>query len=138
MVEDGIQSHLSGKELANHKSKIWYYKNKKRALETKRVRREDARYSMLEAAKSRAKKHNLPFDISLEDIIIPEVCPVFGLKLEKSLQKAGDNSPSLDRITPELGYVKGNIQVISYKANVVKNNLTKEQLLKFATWVLNG
>lgn len=38
------------------------------------------------------------------------------------------DSPSLDRIKPELGYVKGNIRVISFKANSIKNDASIEEL----------
>jgi hypothetical protein len=48
---------------------------------------------------------------------------------------SGVLSPSLDRIKPELGYVPGNIQVISARANVMKNDATPEELLAFANWV---
>jgi hypothetical protein len=87
-------------------------------------------------ARIRARKADIPFDIEPEDIHIPEVCPVLGFQLVVG----GDSRtcPSLDRIKPELGYVKGNIQVISYKANVMKSNATFEELRKFAEWVTNA
>lgn len=81
------------------------------------------------AAKTRAKKHHLPFDISIEDVVIPEHCPLLGIKLEKSktgrLQYA---SPSIDKIKPELGYVKGNVWVISWRANTLKSDASLEEL----------
>jgi len=82
------------------------------------------------AAKSRAKKYDLDFDISKEDIIIPEYCPVLGLKLIVGDKYAHDESPSLDRIIPSKGYVKGNIIVVSHKANSIKNNATIEDMRK--------
>lgn len=48
-----------------------------------------------------------------------------------------DASPSVDRINPHLGYVPGNVQVISYKANSMKRNCTMEELLMFAETVLS-
>lgn len=86
---------------------------------------------MLHQAKGRAKKHNLPFDICEEDIHIPEVCPV----LKQKLVRRTIYAPSLDRMVPELGYIKGNIQVISMKANKMKNNATQEELKNFAIWI---
>lgn len=88
------------------------------------------------SARQRAKKRNIPFNITREDIIIPEFCPILGMKLE-SKQGAGGGpaSPSVDRIIPELGYVKGNIRVVSLLANNMKSYANDEQLLKFADWV---
>ena len=83
---------------------------------------------MLAQAKSRAKKMGLPFDLREEDISIPEFCPLLGLKLERAEGKAKPNSPSLDRIRPERGYVRGNVWIISFKANTIKNNSTLEEL----------
>lgn len=93
---------------------------------------------MLRSAKHRAKKKGLPFNITLEDIVIPEYCPVLGLKLEAAGGTGGAkrNSPSLDRIIPELGYTKGNVQVISNAANLLKGDSTAEEMLLFAQWVM--
>lgn len=83
---------------------------------------------LLNSAKARAKKKNLPINITIEDIIIPECCPVLGMQLSRGVGKAQSNSPSLDRIIPELGYVKNNIKIISHKANTIKNNSTIEEI----------
>lgn len=87
--------------------------------------------------KRRAKKLGIDFTIDLEDVWIPEYCPVLGVKLERNFGHYGGQacSPSLDRINPLKGYTKGNVQVISMKANVMKNNATEDELLKFAEWV---
>lgn len=92
---------------------------------------------MLRSAKERAIKNNLPFNISVEDIQIPSHCPILGIEISPSKQSVSPNSPSLDRKYPALGYVKGNIWVISYKANTMKNDADKETLISFAEWVLN-
>jgi hypothetical protein len=42
---------------------------------------------------------------------------------------------SLDRIVPELGYVKGNIAVISNRANSLKSNATLEELERLCAWL---
>lgn len=95
---------------------------------------------MLRSAKHRAKKKGLPFDITVEDIIVPEYCPVLKIKLKASSRTGGAkrNSPSLDRIIPELGYVKGNIQVLSNAASLLKGNSTPEDMLLFAEWVIEN
>jgi len=95
---------------------------------------------MLATAKDRAKKKGIDFSITLKDIELPEYCPVLGVKLEVNRGKGHggrDNSYSLDRIDPTLGYVEGNVQVMSLKANSMKFNATPEELLKFAEWINN-
>ncbi len=83
---------------------------------------------MLASAKSRAKKKNIPFNLELSDIKIPQFCPLLGMELQRNKNgECRDTSPSLDRKTPELGYVKGNVWVISQKANMMKNNGTIDE-----------
>lgn len=85
---------------------------------------------------SRAKKKNLDFNIEKSDIIIPEKCPYTGLILVFNKEKPQKNSASLDRIDNTKGYVKGNIEVISYLANTMKRDASVEQQLAFATEVM--
>jgi len=80
------------------------------------------------SAKVRAKKKHVPFNIELSDVIIPAFCPLLGIPIRKSKKSLSPNSPSLDRIIPALGYVKGNVRVISHKANTAKSNLTIEEM----------
>ena len=77
----------------------------------------------------------LPFNIELSDIHIPEYCPVLNIKIEVAVNGAEDYSPSLDKIVPNLGYTKGNIQVISNLANLMKSSASLEQLVLFSEWV---
>lgn len=88
--------------------------------------------------KHRCDKTGLPFNLTKEDIVIPDKCPVFGIPLYRNSGKssASSNSPSVDRIIPALGYIKGNVQIISMKANLMKGNATIEELKQFANWVL--
>jgi len=74
---------------------------------------------LLNAAKSRAKTKGRDFSIELEDIRIPAVCPVLGIEM---------TSPSVDRIDSSKGYVKGNVRVISKRANQLKNNATVKEM----------
>lgn len=86
--------------------------------------------SMFLNAKGRAKKQGIPFAISKDDIKIPDVCPVLGIPLLWGVGQGrmSDSSPSLDKIIPELGYVPGNICVISWRANRLKNDATLAEL----------
>lgn len=84
---------------------------------------------MWAGAKRRSVIHGLPFNIEVSDIVIPEVCPIFGFPLARSTSgRSAYNSPSLDRVIPDLGYVKGNIKVISHKANSLKKNASYHDL----------
>lgn len=90
-------------------------------------------------AKARAKKHGVPFSITMADIVIPEFCPVLGIKIEASIRgRRGFHpaSPSIDRIVPEFGYVPSNIMVISNLANRLKTNETApDNLRKVADYI---
>lgn len=74
---------------------------------------------MLISAKSRAAKKGREFNIELSDIVIPAECPVLHTKMV---------APSLDRIDSSKGYIKGNVRVISARANLLKSNATVEEL----------
>lgn len=85
---------------------------------------------LLSKIKARASKKNLEFSLTKDDLKFPEYCPVLGLKLERNKGTGipNSNSPSVDRIDSTKGYTKDNIQLISYRANVLKNNATIEEL----------
>jgi hypothetical protein len=85
-------------------------------------------------AKTRSIEQLLPFNIEPSDILIPSHCPILGIELYITRNTIGDNSPTVDKIFTELGYIKGNIIVISAKANRIKNNSTIEELEKVYTW----
>ncbi len=89
-------------------------------------------YYLHSMAKIRAKKDGIPFDIEFWDIVIPSHCPILKIPLFQSDEVAGNNSPTVDKIIPSLGYTKDNIWVISYLANTMKNNASLEELHTFA------
>lgn len=109
-------------------------------------------YLLVVQARSRAKKYGIAFDLDTGDIHIPDVCPCLGIPLErrpkakrkshqeiresKGLPKAEytvtDSRASLDRIDPSKGYVKGNVWVISNRANTIKNNSLPPELRQIA------
>ena len=90
---------------------------------------------VLKQARIRAAKKGIPFKIDEGDINIPDVCPVLGIRLELSSGAPGDNSPSVDRIIPSLGYIPGNVLVISYRANRVKSDGSAEEHERIAAWL---
>lgn len=89
----------------------------------------------LSAIRSRAKKKGIPFDLVEADLVVPTHCPVLGIPLVPRSGSFCDNSPSVDRLIPELGYVKGNCRVISYRANRIKCHATIEDLEKILDYM---
>lgn len=85
-------------------------------------------YHLWENAKNRAKRRNAPFQLEVSDIVIPAICPVLGIPLQRGIGKCSDNSPTLDRINSQGGYTKGNICVISHRANSIKRSATTDEL----------
>lgn len=129
------------KEKTRAMNRAQYYKHKERVRTTQKryaakirekVRTDAVLHAkeLIGAAKRRAKKAGLPFNITFEDIPIPPVCPVLGIPLKRNKDKMRFDSATVDRIVPALGYVKGNVIVISLKANAIKNNGTPEEILK--------
>lgn len=115
------------------KKKETYSPQKRRILYLKNLRQE-----MFNAAKQRAKNKNITFTITLADVIIPTNCPVFGIPLDHSDRF---HAPTLDRVINDLGYVPGNVMVISAKANRLKNNGTIdefEKIIKYMSNIKNG
>lgn len=90
---------------------------------------------MLWQIKARAKRGNIPFNLEHSDIVIPPTCPILGIPLKINSGHSGENSPSVDRIIPEFGYIKGNIKVISNKANSIKSNASIQDLEKVLEYV---
>ena len=92
-------------------------------------------------AKQRARAKGLPFAIDVNDIIIPDACPILGIKIDKTWGGVAENSesrankPSLDRIDSFKGYIKGNIAVISYKANLIKQDANAMQHRQIADYI---
>jgi len=144
------------KEDISKRNKEWRKKNKnklseyeksdfrkqknKEWREQKRV--EDRFRFVWYAAKRRAKAANVPFTISKRNIIdiFPSdgKCPMLGIELQFNNKKSCDNSPSLDRIIPSVGYVPGNIQLISYRANRIKNDASLEELKSIVAFLERG
>jgi hypothetical protein len=88
---------------------------------------------ILQNIKIRAKKEGLEFNLTEEDLSIPDFCPVLGIKIIPF-----DNSyhsPSIDRLIPEKGYVKGNCNIISKKANMIKNCASLEEIGRLYDWM---
>ena len=90
----------------------------------------EIRNDVYSRTKHAAKKAGIPFNIDVEDIVIPDRCPVLGITLVKhqGIRGYAPDSPSIDKIVPALGYVKNNIRIISARANLLKNNATVNEI----------
>lgn len=86
----------------------------------------------LRRARNGAKLKNLEFNLTEDDIIVPETCPVLGIPLIANGGLNAYTNPSLDRIDNSLGYIKGNVIVISDRANRLKKDATIEELMKLS------
>jgi len=104
----------------------------------KYVRRDDEfsiKKQMIRAARMRAKKQSVPFDLSPDDFTIPDVCPVLGIKIQKQKGRFTANSPSLDKFIPVLGYIKTNVNVISHRANMLKWDASVKEIEALACYM---
>ena len=96
------------------------------------------RYSKL---KERSKNKGIVFDLTAEYLskIWPEdgVCPALKIKMKKGQSNGGGayNSPSIDRIIPDLGYIKGNVHWISKRANQIMSDATPDQVIQVGAYL---
>lgn len=94
----------------------------------------DPRGRLLALARHRAKRKGIPFSITADDIEVPTFCPVLGLRLQRGEGVACDASPTVDRIKPDLGYVPGNVLVVSFRANRLKGDSDASELIYVAAF----
>lgn len=131
------------KKYHNEYNKAWY---KRKRLENpgynkeyyKRYKEANVPKRLILSTKASAKLKGLDHTIVESDLVCPILCPYLGIPIDYT---AGNGKtllkPSVDRINPDLGYIPGNVEVISSLANTMKNRATKEQLLAFATVILS-
>jgi hypothetical protein len=84
-------------------------------------------------ARRRSWRGGLPFDLDISDVQAPQFCPVLGLEL--AVGGRASNSPSLDRTDNSRGYVKGNVQVISWRANMLKRDATIDEVRQLLAYM---
>jgi hypothetical protein len=103
----------------------------------KKNHQKDYRKGLVRAAKHRAKIKKVPFDITWTDLVLTDICPVLGIPIFSDTLD-NPNAPSIDRMVPELGYIKGNVSIISRRANVLKGDATILELEKILSYMKNG
>jgi len=107
------------------------------ANDRERQRRErswqdDAAGQMLVNSRQRAKRDGLEHTLTKEDIVIPEYCPVLGIKLSQEARNRKHSGPSIDRVDNARGYTPDNIVVVSCRANLLKRDATVSELRRLA------
>lgn len=85
---------------------------------------------LLISCRKRSKELKLNYNLDtahLKKIYIEAngICPVLKIQFDKTNLST---TPSVDRIIPELGYVKGNVRIISHRANMLKSNATIDEM----------
>jgi hypothetical protein len=157
MQRDRAAIYAKGREHELAKARAYYAANRDRLRAKSRARavgkREEMRayhkgwvlrdrqrrraLHLWRAAKVRATQRGLEFTISVEDLVIPPVCPVLGIPIvvEASNKVALPGAPSVDRIDNSRGYTPDNVRVISFRANTIKRDSTLEEMrLLLANW----
>lgn len=97
------------------------------------------------SARKSSRVRNLDFSITVEDVVVPKVCPILHIELVndvgmiQSQRGRGNvfnypNYPTIDRIDSSKGYIKGNVIVISWRANSLKKNSTPEEIGLLHKW----
>jgi hypothetical protein len=130
------KSKKKNHETIRDRQKKHYHENAVRIMDQmKQSLKDHPGRGLLKLARQRCKKSGLPCTIKESDIAIPEFCPILGVKLEFGDMASRDDSPSLDRIDAELGYIPGNVSVISFKANRIKNHGTADEHRRIADWI---
>jgi hypothetical protein len=121
-----------------------YYWNAKRwytCLYQSKTKKDAHIEIMYNSALQRARRDKIPFDIDIEYLksIKTDRCPIFDMELTWGEfgddYKRSANSPSLDKIKPEYGYIKGNVCIISDLANKIKQDVGYKELYKVADWL---
>jgi hypothetical protein len=101
-----------------------------------RYRKANPAKVLLSLARQRAKNNGIPFSITDKDIRIGKFCPVLRVPYETGKNHVPHpHAPSLDRINPSLGYVPGNVVVISRMANTIKHDASFEQIGRVYRWL---
>ncbi len=94
--------------------------------------------SMLSTARRRALRKGLDFELDLEYLEsiwpINDICPALGILMEVKSGGPTSASPSLDRVIPELGYIKGNVAIVSRLANQVMSHAHPHEVIRVARY----
>ena len=132
VIADAKAYYEANKEEVTIKKKEYRVKNHELLKAKDRAYyRNKYRKRMLSHAKTRQRLYGHELNIDIDDIIIPDTCPLLGIPLyiSEGRKSVKANSPSLDRIDPKKGYIKGNVWVISHRANTIKSDASLDDMI---------
>lgn len=117
--------------------KLPEHRNSRQRLAYEKSKTENHFQYRVYRARVRAKRLGVPFnlDASFLASLWTGNCPIFGTPLSQSSDRSDENAAELDRFIPEKGYVKGNVNFISRRANRLKNNVTTKELQQLIDWM---
>ena len=125
------------------RAKEWAKNNRERKLASTKISYEKMRNNhvkrILSSAKRRAKNDRREFNIDSSDLYFPETCPYLGTEFEQRDTNGKlilQTCYSIDRIDSSKGYIKGNVQILSVKANRMKSDASIADMIVFATNIL--
>jgi hypothetical protein len=95
----------------------------------------DAQRIKFRAKKANALRTGYTWDLSFGELVWPEFCPILGMEIDYFAESRQENSASFDRIDNSLGYISGNVQIVSWRANRIKSDGTAAELHKIADYL---
>ena len=121
------------------RDRAYYQKTKgRRLLEDKAWRLENPEQQLLDRVRVRARNRGLDFDLEISDLRLPSKCPVLGIPIVLGGGKPQHGTPTVDRIDNLKGYVKGNVAVISWRANRLKSDANEAELEAVLRYIRKG
>lgn len=134
--EERMKHSEEGRVAARKKVLAYKKRHPERAqAQNKAYKRKNPEWRLYWSAKVSAASRGREFDLEITDFVIPTHCPVFGFEMHPGDGARTDASPSVDRIDNTRGYVKGNIQIISWRANRLKCDATADELQKLVDYM---
>lgn len=109
-----------------------------RKIESRLKYVQDPFKSLIRCKRCESKKKEIPFNLDIDYLrsIWTGICPIFNIPIEIGVEGCGSHrSAQLDRVIPELGYIKGNVNYISGRANRIKYDASLAELKQIVYWL---
>lgn len=131
--------NLQSQVQAKYQLLVKLYTNKfKQTLDVSDTTAQAIFESLFERFQNKRRNAKVEFNLKFSDVEYPTHCPLLGIKLDYlTTQHRADDYPTFDRIDNSKGYIPGNVHVVSWRANRIKNDSTPEELIKIGTSITN-